>query len=564
MHRLALESIRLTAILAASLFATTPTLDAQVATGSVTSNLRLTEDAGGFVGCLEKEDRFATSVASLGSINADGTPDIAVGSRGDDDGGSNAGAVWILRLNTSGGVVGTTEINDASVGGALDAADEFGMSVAGLGDRDGDGVGDLAAGASGDDDGGSGRGAVYLIDLTSTGGVKSTAKSSSTSGGLGGVADGDAFGASLASLGDVDGDGVTDLAVGATGDDTGGNALGAVHILYLNANGTVKGSTKIAHGSGGLSLADSDQFGCAVALLGDVDGDGVDDLAVGAKGDDDGGSGRGAAYILFMNADETVKGIQKISDLAGNFTGTLDNSDQFGHALAGMEDLDNNGVPDLAVGAPGDDDGGSSKGAVYALFLNADGTVHSHRKYSDTAGGFTGAIEVGDEFGYAVACLDMNSDGVSDMAVGADLDDFCNDNYGAVWALRLNAEPNAWVDLGGASAGAVGTPVLTVNGNLMGDSSLNIALTNAPASSFCLAWIATSSTPVSALGGTLHANPFNTEFLFLTDPSGERSVSATWPTGVPANANVYLQFLIQDGSTADGIILSNGMQGTTP
>src|SRR5206468_251227 len=105
---------------------------------------------------------------------------------------------------------------------------------------------------------------------------------------------GDLFGISAATLGDLDGDGVTDLAVGAFGDDTGGNARGAVHVLLMNTtNGTVKSTTNIASGLGGAPpLADGDYFGISVASLGDLDGDGVTDLAVGAYSDDTGGSNR--------------------------------------------------------------------------------------------------------------------------------------------------------------------------------------------------------------------------------------------------------------------------------
>ena len=104
--------------------------------------------------------------------------------------------------------------------------------------------------------------------------------------------------------------------------------------------------------------------------MGDFDGDLVFDLAVGASGDADGGNLRGAVYILFMNANGTVKSEQKISDTEGGFSGVLDNFDQFGVSVAGMGDLDGDLVSELAVGAFGDADGGASRGAVWILFMN--------------------------------------------------------------------------------------------------------------------------------------------------------------------------------------------------
>ena len=123
------------------------------------------------------------------------------------------------------------------------------------------------------------RGAVYVLFMNANGTVKSSQKIASGIGGGPTLANSDYFGSSVASLGDLDGDGVTDLAVGAIYDDTGGTNRGAVHVLFMNSNGTVKSSQKIASGiGGGPTLANGDQFGASVAALGDLDGDGVTDL----------------------------------------------------------------------------------------------------------------------------------------------------------------------------------------------------------------------------------------------------------------------------------------------
>ena len=74
-------------------------------------------------------------------------------------------------------------------------------------------------------------------------------------------------------------------------------------------------------------------------------------MVVGAGDDDDGGSNRGAVWVLFLNADGTVSSHQKISDTEGGFTGTLDNSDNFGSSVAGLGDFDGDGIEDIAVGA---------------------------------------------------------------------------------------------------------------------------------------------------------------------------------------------------------------------
>lgn len=269
-------------------------------------------------------------------------------------------------------------------------------------------------------------------------------KISSTDGSFQGpLSNDDWFGGSVASLGDLDGDGTVDLAVGEANDDDSDGGAGALWILFLNADGTVNGQQKINETVGGFTgiLDTSDRFGTSVACLGDLDGDGVQDLAVGAFGDDDGGTGHGAVWILFMNANGTVKSHQKISDTQGGFTGDLDERDLFGVAVAGLGDLDGDGRVDLAVGALYDDDGGLDRGAVWVLFLNGDGTVRAHQKISAVQGGFAGGLDDRDSFGSSLAALgDLDGDGVPDLAVGALYDDWPPDLDGAVWILRLKPD----------------------------------------------------------------------------------------------------------------------------
>ena len=221
-------------------------------------------------------------------------------------------------------------------------------------------------------------------------------------------------------MGDMDEDGVGDLAVGAWDDEDGGTLRGAVWILFLNGDGTVKAHQKISDTQGNFTgvLETMDYFGVSVASLGDVDEDGVGDLAVGAWEDDDGGEGRGAVWILFLNGDGTVKAHQKISDTQGNFTGVLDDSDWFGSSVASLGDIDGDGVEDLAVGVRRDDDGGGDRGAVWILFLNGDGTVKAHQKISDTQGNFTGVLDDSDYWGCSITSLrDMDEDGMKELAV---------------------------------------------------------------------------------------------------------------------------------------------------
>mmetsp|Transcript_11040 Transcript_11040/g.25780 ORF Transcript_11040/g.25780 Transcript_11040/m.25780 type:complete len:192 (+) Transcript_11040:383-958(+) len=114
--------------------------------------------------------------------------------------------------------------------------------------------------------------------------------------------------------------------------------------------------------------------------MGDMPGDNVTDLAVGAIGDDDGGDGRGAVYLLFLTTGGRVKSFSKISSTQGNFTANLDDVDKFGYSVASVGDVSGDGVTDLVVGAIRDDDGGKDRGAVYLLFLTTGGEVNSFSK----------------------------------------------------------------------------------------------------------------------------------------------------------------------------------------
>ena len=412
-------------------------------TARVDSDQKISDTSGGFNGNLDAGDQFGSAVVSIGDLEGDGVADLAVGAPYTDDGGPDRGAVWILFMNSDGRVDTQQKIAGGAGGfdGKLDNDDRFGSAVASPGDLNGDGTTDLAVGAPGDDDGGTDRGAVWILFLNAEGKVRLYQKISDTAGGFGGkLNDGDQFGSAVASIGDLDGDGVADLAVGAPYTDVGGADSGAVWILFLDRDGKVKSQQKIADGAGGFNgnLKSGDRFGNAVSGIGDLDGDGVNDLAVGADLSDDGGTDRGAVWILFMDRDGKVKSQQKIADGAGGFKGDLADGDQFGSAVAGLGDLDGDGAIDLAAGANRSDVGGTDRGAVWILSLDNDGKVKAQQKIADGAGGFKGNLHDGDEFGSAVADIgNLDDKNLSDMAVGAPLDDDGGTDKGAVWILFM-------------------------------------------------------------------------------------------------------------------------------
>lgn len=280
--------------------------------------------------------------------------------------------------------------------------------------------------------------------------VLSNQKISDLEGGFTAIIDNlDELGGAVAHLGDLDGGGpsVSALAIGASLDDDGGGDRGALYICFMAADGTVSSHVKVSELTNlpGAPLDNLDEFGGAIAFLGDLDGAGpsVAAIAVGSTFDDDGGADRGAVYILFLNSAGTVLSLQKISDLVNLPGAPLDNLDEFGGSIASLGDLDGAGpsVHAIAVGAAGDDDGGGDRGAVYILFLDAAGTVLTVQKISDAVNFPGSPLDNIDDFGTAAASLgDLDGAGpsVHALAVGAAFDDDGGIDRGAVYILFLD------------------------------------------------------------------------------------------------------------------------------
>ena len=230
---------------------------------------------------------------------------------------------------------------------------------------------------------------------------------------------GDRFGYAMAAIGDLDNDGIGDVAIGSPGS-------GAIYIVFLLTDGAIKHHVRIESQD-----ANETEFGRAIGAVGDLDGDLIPEIAVSGYT----GNNTGVVNILFMQRDGTVKSQQRLSETEGGldippYHG--EDGDRFGESLSGLQDLDKDGVPDLAVGASFDDNIGKHSGAVYILYLHRNGTVKSYAKISGTEGGFDrgeGGVEGGvpvpllhqwDMFGSSVANVgDMDGDDINDLVIGA-------------------------------------------------------------------------------------------------------------------------------------------------
>jgi len=322
------------------------------------------------------------------------------------------------------------------------AADQAGYSVSDAGDVNGDGIDDFIVGATGADVSGINSGAAYVV-FGKTGGFGTNLNLSTLNGTTGfrisGEEKGDFAGFSVSAAGDVNNDGYDDLLVGATGVSTNGkvgayNITGAAYVVFGKASGfTANLNLSTLNGTNGFQLFGivvGEGAGYSVSSAGDINGDGFDDVIVGASGADAPGTNSGAAYVVFGKASGFAATFSA-SSLTGPNGFRITGAPAFaraGQSVSGAGDINGDNIDDLIVG--------SGSGA-YVVFGQTGGFAANLNL--STLNGTTGFRIIGasaTNFGQFVSVAgDVNGDGIDDLIIGEDYADFGGDNSGAAYVV---------------------------------------------------------------------------------------------------------------------------------
>ena len=331
-------------------------------------------------------DFLGLSVGNAGDVNGDGFDDVIVGARLADPGGYESGASYVVFGKVSGfdAAMNLSSL-DGSTGFRLDGAaayDRSGGSVSSAGDVNGDGFDDVLVGAlRANPNGHDGAGSSYVV-FGKASGFDAAMNLSSLDGSNGFRLDGgssrDYSGRSVSSAGDVNGDGFADVIVGAVGGaDPGGNFSGSSYVVFGKAAGfdaTLDLSSLDGDNGFRLDGAAEEYSGWSVSNAGDVNGDGFDDVIVGApKADPYGLPSAGSSYVVFGKATGFVATLD-LSNLDSNDGFRLDGEaagNESGRSVSGAGDVNSDGFADLIVGAPHDPNGPFSSSS-YVIFGRSD------------------------------------------------------------------------------------------------------------------------------------------------------------------------------------------------
>jgi hypothetical protein len=403
-------------------------------------------------------DQAGTSVSAVGDFNIDGIDDLVIGAPYAGPSNNESGRSYVV-FGSADGFPASVDLGSLNGGDGLvlngeQAGDLSGSSVDRAGDINGDGIDDLLIGAPYADANGTDSGRSYVVFGVSDQ-QNATLDLASLDGDNGFAINGenalDQFGWSVGPAGDLNGDGIDDVVIGAVGADSNGDYSGRAYVIFGSDSGfTHPFELANLNSKNGFIIngeSASDQAGASVGVAGDVNGDGLDDLLIGAFGASPNGDDSGRTYVLF-GSQTPFPPVLELSSLNGANGFTINGEaefDRLGQSVSDAGDFNGDGTDDLIVGARLADPNGGSSGRAYVVFGN-NSFPSSPIEISDL-NGQNGLIlngeAQGDAAGGAVGLAgDFNHDGIDDIIIGAEFADPNGDRSGRSYLVFGTTNPS--------------------------------------------------------------------------------------------------------------------------